>query len=212
MSEISKTWHGIPREEIPWYPTVDEKKCIGCGLCFVTCGRNVYEIVVGKSKVVNPYNCLVGCTTCETVCPVGAISFPPKEMIQKIEKEYAVLRYVQKEKEKKGAKLALSKARAKAEKIVSESFHRADFTITGDILENDIPKKLVNLVSQCDCDITNLQLEVPSLKVCFEKKAPSIAKFTLVSQQFKDISECMEKISKLLEDNNIVIVEQKKLS
>lgn len=212
MSKISKTWHGIPREEIPWYPTVNEEKCIGCGLCFVTCGRDVYEIAGKKAKVVNPYNCLVGCTTCETVCPVGAISFPPKEMIQKIEKEHAVLRYVQKEKEKKGAKLALSNARAKAEKIVSESFHRADFTVTGHILENGIPEKLVNLTSQCNCDIVNLQLEVPSLKVCYEKKAPSVAKFTLVSQEFKDISECKEKIDQLLNNNNIVIVEKKKSS
>ncbi|RLD20709.1 MAG: hypothetical protein DRI33_00790, partial [Caldiserica bacterium] len=55
--------------------------------------------------------------TCETVCPVGAITFPSKEMIQRIEKEYAMLRYVQAKKEKKGTKLALSKARDKAEKL-----------------------------------------------------------------------------------------------
>jgi len=212
MSKISKTWHGILREEIPWYPTVNEEKCIGCGLCFVTCGRDVYEMVGKKVKVVNPYNCLVGCTTCETVCPVGAITFPSKEMIQRIEKEHAVLRYVQKEKERKGAKLALSKARDKAEKIVSESSHRADFTVAGHILENDIPEKLVNLVLQCSCDIANLQLEAPSLKVCFRKKAPSVAKSTLVSQEFKDISECKEKIDQLLNSNDIVIVEQKKSS
>ncbi|MCD6106690.1 MAG: ferredoxin family protein [Caldisericaceae bacterium] len=212
MSKISKTWHGILREEIPWYPTVNEEKCIGCGLCFVTCGRDVYEMADKKAKVINPYNCMVGCTTCETVCPVGAITFPSKEMIQRIEKEYAVLRYVQKEKEIKGTKLALSKARAKAEKIVSESSHRANFTVAGHILENDIPEKLVNLVLQCSCDIVDLQLETPSLKACFDEKAPSVAKFTLVSQEFKDISECTKKISKLLENNGIVIVEQKKIS
>jgi len=65
---------------------------------------------------------------------------------------------------------------------------------------------------QCSCDIVDLQLETPSLKACFDEKAPSAAKFTLVSQEFKDISECTEKISKLLEDNGIVIVEQKKIS
>jgi hypothetical protein len=25
-----KPWHGIPREEIPWHPTVDEDVCIRC--------------------------------------------------------------------------------------------------------------------------------------------------------------------------------------
>ena len=25
-------WHGIPREDIPWRPTVDPDACIGCQL------------------------------------------------------------------------------------------------------------------------------------------------------------------------------------
>jgi NAD-dependent dihydropyrimidine dehydrogenase PreA subunit len=28
-------WHGIPRQDIPWFPTIDEKACINCGLCYV---------------------------------------------------------------------------------------------------------------------------------------------------------------------------------
>jgi len=99
MSKISKTWHGILREEIPWYPTVNEEKCIDCGLCFVTCGRDDTKNWKG-------------------VCCV--------------------------------------KLRAKRER--------------------------------------------------------KSTKFTLVSQEFKDIPECTKKISKLLEDNGIVIVEQKKIS
>jgi hypothetical protein len=23
-------WHGIPRKDIPWFPTVDADTCIGC--------------------------------------------------------------------------------------------------------------------------------------------------------------------------------------
>lgn len=212
MAKISKTWHGIPREQIPWYPTVNGEKCIGCGLCFVTCGRNVYEIKDKKAKVVYPYNCLVGCTTCATICPVGAISFPGKELVYKIEKEYAILQYVQEEKKKKGAKIELDKTRNKAEKIVSSSTHRAEFAITGHILEKNIPKKLLDLVSQCNCDILNLSLETPSLKVCFNEQAPSSAKFTLVSQNYEDITDCINKIDKLLEHGNIIIIEHKKIS
>lgn len=35
MSEAKSkaAWHGIPREEIPWLPTVDPETCIGCQLC-----------------------------------------------------------------------------------------------------------------------------------------------------------------------------------
>jgi ferredoxin len=32
---------GYPRDKIPWYPTVDQSKCIGCGVC-LNCGRNVF--------------------------------------------------------------------------------------------------------------------------------------------------------------------------
>ncbi len=212
MSRISDTWHGIPREKIPWFPSVDEIKCIGCSLCFVTCGRNVYEMVGNKSKVVNPYNCLVGCTTCETVCPVGAISFPPKDMVHKIEREYAVLKYVQKESKRKGIKVALDKARAEAERVVSQANRRVEFTISGHILERDIPKKLVDITEKCDCDVVNLSMNIPSLKVCYDEKAPSVAKFELVSQKLEDVSHCLDEMDKLLEENDIVIVEQKKIS
>jgi len=37
------TWHGVPRKEIPWFPTVDYDACIGCDLCYLTCGRDVFE-------------------------------------------------------------------------------------------------------------------------------------------------------------------------
>jgi len=25
-----QTWHSIPRDKIPWQPTIDYKKCTGC--------------------------------------------------------------------------------------------------------------------------------------------------------------------------------------
>ncbi len=28
-------WHGIARETIPWFPTVNRDKCIGCELVLV---------------------------------------------------------------------------------------------------------------------------------------------------------------------------------
>ena len=62
-----KTWHGIPREEIPWLPTVDAEACIGCQLCYITCGRAVFEMHDNVAVAVSAMECMVGCSTCGNV-------------------------------------------------------------------------------------------------------------------------------------------------
>ena len=49
--DLSQTlWHGIPRMNTPWFPVIAADKCIGCELCNVTCGREVYEIIVDGAR------------------------------------------------------------------------------------------------------------------------------------------------------------------
>jgi len=74
---------------IPWFPIIDESKCIGCGACVKFCQHEVFKLEGNppKAKVVNPYNCVVGCNACDKICPQGAISHPDmREVIEKVKK------------------------------------------------------------------------------------------------------------------------------
>jgi NAD-dependent dihydropyrimidine dehydrogenase PreA subunit len=66
----------IPREKIPWYPTIDETLCTNCGKCIEFCKHEVYALDGIQTKVVTPYNCVVGCSGCEPECASKAIRFP----------------------------------------------------------------------------------------------------------------------------------------
>jgi NAD-dependent dihydropyrimidine dehydrogenase PreA subunit len=93
MAEPSNTWQGIDRDKIEWAPQVDESLCIGCGLCVTTCGRKVfdYDFERRKALTARPTACMVGCVTCENLCPQKAIGFPPVSYIAHLIKENHVL-------------------------------------------------------------------------------------------------------------------------
>ncbi len=76
----------VPRENIPWYPSIDQGKCNGCQICFQFCQHGVYQWDEenNNAKVIQPFQCVVGCTGCQPLCPLGAISFPDIDSIQEI--------------------------------------------------------------------------------------------------------------------------------
>ena len=89
MSEES--WHNMPRSKIPWYPTIDYKKCVSCGKCveYCTLGTFEFEVKEGMKKpyVKNPNNCVVLCTGCDSLCPAGAIKHQSKQKTRNVIKE-----------------------------------------------------------------------------------------------------------------------------
>ena len=74
----------LPREKIPWFPTVDYEICTGDQECFNFCKNSVFTWDEENQHpiVANPYNCVVGCQACINVCPVQAISFPSKDELR----------------------------------------------------------------------------------------------------------------------------------
>ncbi len=80
---------GVSRSEINWNPTIDEEKCVRCGMC-MNCGKKVFEWRDGRPVVVNPTACVVGCSTCANLCLGNAITFPPLADLRALYRERKV--------------------------------------------------------------------------------------------------------------------------
>jgi len=57
---------------------------------------------VGKPKVVRPYECVVGCTTCANLCLGNAISFQDIKTIRELYKKEGIWAKVKKQLKAKG--------------------------------------------------------------------------------------------------------------
>lgn len=166
MSGDKKTWHGIPRDEIPWKPTVDSEACIGCQLCYVTCGRGVYEIRDSVAVPVAAMKCVVGCSTCGNVCPTGAITFPPLDMVWKVEREHQIVRTVKKEALARHEREAAQKMRAAVTEAAAAAAvpTRAHVEVAGEFGDKRFLARLEGLIEGQPFDIVNMMLEVPRVK------------------------------------------------
>ena len=92
---------GYPREKVEWYPTIDHDKCVKCGTC-MNCGKGVYEWTEKGPRVVNPYSCVVGCSTCANLCPGKAIAFPDPDNIRKLYREEGIWANIRKKLQEEG--------------------------------------------------------------------------------------------------------------
>ena len=79
-------WHGVPRDEIAWWPLVESCACDGCGLCVTSCpgGALAFDFALNLAFAAAPHRCLVGCTTCATLCPNQAIHLPDRQVVQEV--------------------------------------------------------------------------------------------------------------------------------
>ena len=202
-------WHGIPRKDIPWFPTVDADTCIGCTLCYTTCGRGVYEMRDNKAVPVNAMSCMVGCSTCGTVCPVQAISFPERDLVWKLEREHKIFKIVRQEAKEKMAKQDALKARAAAEDAVAKLTTRVRFEIAGEFGDKRFLVQMEELVKDQPDDFVDLRLEVPTVKGAMEK-TPSFMSFEVTSTEQEDIQGFLPAVRDLIRRNGLTLVSESK--
>jgi CDP-4-dehydro-6-deoxyglucose reductase len=95
---FTQPWHGVPRDQISWFPTIEPELCNGCGLCATSCGRAVfrYDYASRNAVVIAPVQCMVGCTTCANICPSDAISFQSQSALRLMIRRRHVLQRVKK--------------------------------------------------------------------------------------------------------------------
>jgi NAD-dependent dihydropyrimidine dehydrogenase PreA subunit len=206
-----ETWHGIPRQDIPWFPTVDADACIGCSLCYTTCGRGVYEMRDNKAVPVNAMSCMVGCSTCGTVCPVEAISFPERDMIWKLEREHKIFGIVRREAKEKMAKHDAVKARAAAEDAVAKLTTRVRFEVAGEFGEKRFLIQMEEMVKEKPYDFVNLRMEVPTVQGAMQK-TPSFMSFDVTSIDQEDVQGFLPELRSLIRDNSLVLVNETNVS
>lgn len=59
---------------------IDEKKCIGCGICATACHEGAIEMIDGKAKLTREDYC-DGLGDCLPTCPTDAITFEERESL-----------------------------------------------------------------------------------------------------------------------------------
>jgi NAD-dependent dihydropyrimidine dehydrogenase PreA subunit len=205
-----KTWHGIPREEIPWLPTVDAEACIGCQLCYITCGRAVFEMHDSVAVAVHAMECMVGCSTCGNVCPTGAIAFPNLDSVWKMERERQIFRTVKKEALRKHEREDALKARETAQQAVQAMPTRAHIEVAGEFGDKHFLVRLEELLADKPFDIVNLRLEVPTVKGA-RQKAPSFMSFELTSERQEAVAPFLAEVKQLVHEAGLVLVSDKLL-
>ena len=211
--DLSQTkWHGVPRQAIPWFPQVDPEACIGCELCFVTCGREVYEIEMPDGKhrqavAERPYNCMVGCSTCAMVCPTQAIAFPGREVVWGVEKEFKIFNTVRKEAAAKREKAAEPPPIQPEKEVEPTAVTRIPVEIAGLFGEKRLLIRLEELIADRPYDIENLHLTVPTVKGLLEG-APAYMQFDATSTDQTDVLPLITEIKALVVDSGLVWVDE----
>ena len=155
-------------------------------------------------------SCMVGCSTCGTVCPVQAITFPDRDLIWKLERENKIFKIVRQEAKEKMAKQDALKARAAAEDAVARLTTRVRFEIAGEFGEKRFLVQMEEAVKEQPYDFINLRLEVPTVQGAMQN-TPAFMSFEVTSTEQEDIQGFLPNVRDLIRRNGLTLVSENKL-
>ncbi|MGL5259308.1 MAG: ATP-binding protein [Lachnospiraceae bacterium] len=170
---------------------IDQEKCVGCGLCANACQQSAIEMVNGKATVVRDDYC-DGIGNCLPVCPVNAISFSDRDIINTNPKVKSA---------------SHSCPGSDAKKIERE--HSAKY--------HDIPQELSSNLNQWPVQIKLVSPQAPyfeqaNLLVAADCAAYAYANFhskfmknkiTIIGCPKLDVGNYAEKLTEIIRDNSI---------
>ncbi len=185
---------------------INEDDCNGCGLCATACHEGAIGIVDGKAKLLRDDYC-DGLGNCLPVCPTGAITFEEREAAEYNEKE--VKRRMKLMKKEKVENLACGCPSANS-KIIERKVEVSPNLV---VQENEIKSQL----NQWPVQIKLVPVNAPyfdnaNLLIAADCAAYSYANFhnkfmknkvTLIGCPKLDEGDYSEKLTKIIENNNI---------
>lgn len=153
------------------------------------------------------YNCMVGCSNCAVVCPTLAISFPPRDLVWKTERDHKIFKAVHKEAAEKRTKQDIAQAQERAEEQLQQVQTRARVEIAGEFGDKALLTKLKVLLKDRPFGIANLRLEVPMVKDLMEK-TPAYMTFEITSTDQRNVGGFVGEVRDLVRQNGPVWVRE----
>lgn len=171
-------------------------------LCYVTCGREVYDIEVGGrgarlASVGRAYNCMVGCSTCAVVCPTQAISFPSRDVVWKAEREHKIFKTVRTEARERCDRMAALAARQQAQAEIPQAPTRVRIRIAGVFGEKRFLATLEALITDRPFDIEHLERSVPTLKGLMDN-TPAYMTFEITSTAQEPVPSTVDELRRVV--------------
>lgn len=78
---------------MPWFPTVDIEKYIGCKECYNFYSHEFYawDEKNNNIKIAEAYNCVIGWSICTGMHSENTITFPPLTIFKKFKKIISII-------------------------------------------------------------------------------------------------------------------------